>query len=83
MIKYENGTVHIEGTRLDLLSEFMCIVNALHKKGVSDTDTLMTYTYLACADKEELKRTIIDIIDNMDDIGSAWKLLNKLENLNV
>lgn len=78
MLKVKEGTVHIEGTRIDLITEFMCLANTLLRKGVIDKDSMLFLMGTACIPEKELKRMLIDEIDQMDDIGEAWKLLNKL-----
>ena len=78
MIKIKDGTLHVEGTRLDLISEFMCITDSMLKKGIISKEKLMTLITLLCVPEDELKSIVIDEIDKMDNIGEALDLLYRL-----
>ena len=78
MIKISDGVLKIEGTRIELVSEFMCIMNSMLEKGIISEEKLISLIILACIPKDELKSMIINEIDQMDDIGKALRLLNRL-----
>lgn len=79
MIKIKDGALHIEGTRMELTTEFMCIINSLLEKGIISKEHMMHITSVACIPANELKQMVLDAIDNMDDIGMALHLLGELE----
>lgn len=79
MIKMKDGILHVEGTRMELISEFMCIVNSMTQRGIVSKEKLISLIILACIPEDELKSMIIHEIDQMDDIGEALRLLNRLE----
>ena len=78
MISIENGKLCVQGTRLDLVSEFMCIVDSMLSKGIISEDFMLHLIILRCVPSDELKKMVIDYIDNMDDIGTALDLLYRL-----
>lgn len=79
MIKCDKGLVAIKGTRLDLMSELTTIMNYMMEKEIIDENMLMDCVSLACLSKEEIRKSTLEVIDNMDDIGNAWALLQMME----
>ena len=78
MISIKNGELRIEGTRLELTAEFMCIVNSMVNKGIIKPEDMLNLVGLKCIPEEELKKALIDYIDGMEDIGTALHLLSRL-----
>ena len=79
MIKYDNNTLKIEGHRIDLIAELMCIMRFFVDKGVLNKEKLLTYALASCYSADELKDAVVNAIDNMDNIGDALTLLHVLE----
>lgn len=56
MISVKNGTVSVEGTRLDLTAELTVIMRSMIEKGIIDKKTLDYAVELATSDKEKLDK---------------------------
>ena len=78
MIKMENGVLKVDGTRMDLITEFMCIAHSMLKRGIISSERMMTMITIACMPEDELKSMLIDEIDKMDNIGEALAMLSRL-----
>lgn len=81
MINCENNTVKIEGVRINLITELMCIMRSFIEQGVVSKHDLIECSMLVCMSKDDIKQAIIDTIDEMDDIGDALILLQSLERI--
>ena len=80
MIKSKKNVIKVEGTRLELLSEFMMIAHTLIEKGICPSkDMLVHLCSMAAVTAEDMKKELIDSIDDMDDIGTALELLGMLK----
>jgi len=79
MLHVNEGLVHIEGRRIDLVTDFMLLARTLLNKGViPDKEELILDILIGCSTEKELQDMLVDAIDNMDDIGEAFKLLTRL-----
>lgn len=80
MIQFKDNVVRVQGSKQDLISEFMCIVHTFIEKGVVECpEELYSYVLIATATPEELKEMAIEAIDNMDNIGTALALMNLIK----
>lgn len=78
MIKVDGNKALICGTKQELLVEFMCMVKILIDKEVANRSELLNSFILATVSEEELKKALIDTIDEMDNIGDALNLLGAI-----
>lgn len=95
MIKCDNGKVEINGYRVDLLFQLSMIMKSFIEKGVADKDDLfMAFCFATMSEDElsnfnkkisdvnkNLKKSIIEEIDKMDNIGDALNMLGYLESI--
>ena len=80
MIKSDNNVVRVEGSRFELLSDFMMIAHTLIEKGICPSREMLVHLCsMAAVTVEDMKKELIDNIDDMDDIGTALELLGMLK----
>ena len=78
MIKADKNSIEIEGTRIDLLSEFMSIAHMLVEEKVAKREDIQLYTALALATKKEINNALKATIDEMEDMSAALSLMGLL-----
>lgn len=78
MIKCEGCSVHVKGTKKEIMVELMTLIQSIENKGIADRDEILEDITFALMTNDELKSMLIDTIDEMDNIGDALMLLNKL-----
>jgi len=71
MIKADNGIVSVEGSRLDLMAEFMGITKALVEPGIftkKEIKLLLKMGFPGCKNQDELmSRFIMETVNNHQD----------------
>ena len=78
MIKCEGCSVHVKGTKKEIMVDLMTLIHTIEKKGIADRDEILEDITFALMTNDELKSVLINAIDEMDNIGDALMLLNKL-----
>ena len=81
MIKVEDNMVALKGNTVDLMHDFSILVHTCVEKNIFSRELLLDMVNeFAVSSREILKKSLIEEIDKMDNIGDALNLLGQIEN---